>query len=73
MNIYVTHYKKLSGVRETVLDFLKIVGHLKHKLKCVLFQFPSNFHFNEENLSRLKQLKTYLKLKIDYAFELCGI
>lgn len=66
MNIYVTTYKKLSNVGGLIRQFVNVVKNLKHKLLCVLFQFPSNFSCTEENFNRVKKIK---RSDVKYAFE----
>jgi uncharacterized protein YecE (DUF72 family) len=53
MSRYVTHVKRLT-IRESITDFQALVmDGLQNKLQFFLFQFPSNFHYTEENLDRI--------------------
>jgi uncharacterized protein YecE (DUF72 family) len=56
---FITHVKRLRGVREAWKGFLENALNLKEKLGPFLFQFPSSFQATEENI---KRLKSFLKL-----------
>ncbi|MDI6602833.1 MAG: DUF72 domain-containing protein [Patescibacteria group bacterium] len=60
---FITHIKRLKGVREAWKTFLENALYLKEKLGPILFQFPPSFKAAEENIKRLNQflilLKTY--------------
>lgn len=47
---YVTHMKKLKGVKESVEKFHVSANLLEEKLSCILWQLPPNLHYNEEKL-----------------------
>ncbi len=50
----ITHYKKLHDCKKMVDDFYAIVGGgLREKAACILFQFPSTFHYNDRNMDRI--------------------
>ncbi|WP_256007319.1 DUF72 domain-containing protein [Pedobacter deserti] len=50
----ITHYKKMTGASQMISDFYLVVENgLKEKLGCTLWQFPPNFTFSEERLSRI--------------------
>lgn len=67
---YITHVKKLKGVKNPWKTFFKRASRLEEKLGPVLFQFPSGFKATEENLKRLEDfLKTVKKDKSGCAFE----
>jgi uncharacterized protein YecE (DUF72 family) len=67
---YITHIKRLIGVKDAWKVFLKNTLHLKDKLGPVLFQFPPSFKASDENIKRLKELlKLINKAKIRFAFE----
>jgi uncharacterized protein YecE (DUF72 family) len=53
----ITHFKKLKEAQKYLSDFYTAVREgLKEKAACVLFQFPANFHFEEERLDRITSL-----------------
>lgn len=56
---FITHIKRLKGVRGAWKQFLENALNLKEKLGPILFQFPSSFHATSENL---KRLENFLKL-----------
>ena len=50
----ITHYKKLNDCEKLISDFYNTVHDgLKEKTGCLLFQFPPNFHYIEENLEKI--------------------
>lgn len=50
----ITHYKKLNDCENLIADFYQTVHEgLKEKTGCLLFQFPPNFHYTEENLEKI--------------------
>jgi uncharacterized protein YecE (DUF72 family) len=50
----ITHYKRLTDIRELLTGFYSTCKDgLKHKLGPVLFQFPKQFIYSEENLNRI--------------------
>ncbi len=55
---FITHYRHLTGESERMLgEFYELLNEgLSEKLGCVLFQMPSKFHYNEENLERVTSL-----------------
>lgn len=54
---YITHFKKFSDAQRMLGDFNNAVKEgLSEKLGCVLFQFPSNFQYEAERLSRILDL-----------------
>jgi len=67
---FITHIKRLKGVKEAWKTFIKNALNLKEKLGPILFQFPSSFKATEENIKRLEDfLKLITKNKLRYAFE----
>jgi uncharacterized protein YecE (DUF72 family) len=54
---HITHFKKFSEAHRMLQDFNDTVKEgLEDKLGCVLFQFPSNFQFEPERLSRITDM-----------------
>jgi uncharacterized protein YecE (DUF72 family) len=56
---FITHIKRLSGIKEAGKQFLENALNLKEKLGPILFQFPPSFKATEENI---KRLESFLKL-----------
>lgn len=63
---FITHIKRLKGVKEAWEKFFKNVIHLKEKLGPILFQFPPNF---KVDLKRFEDFLSYLSPRYRYAFE----
>ena len=59
---YITHIKRLKGVRKPWKTFLENALNLKEKLGPVLFQFPPNFQATEENIKRLKEFLKFIRV-----------
>ncbi len=54
MSRFITHISKLKGSREKVAEFQDLILQgLGNKLIHFLFQLPSSFPYNEENLNRI--------------------
>ena len=51
---FITHIKRLNGVKEAWKQFLENALYLKEKLGPILFQFPPSFKATEENIKRLE-------------------
>lgn len=67
---FITHIKRLKGVKSPWEIFIKNALNLKEKLGPILFQFPSSFHADKENVERLENFLEYInKRKMRYAFE----
>jgi uncharacterized protein YecE (DUF72 family) len=67
---FITHIKRLEGVKAPWEGFLKNTLHLKEKLGPILFQFPPGFKANDENIKRLKDfLKLISPADLRFAFE----
>jgi len=65
VNISITHYGKLDNTHVSkFVDKLKI---LMPKIKCLLFQFPPTFKYNEKHMKKIKNLSSARNLY--YAFE----
>jgi uncharacterized protein YecE (DUF72 family) len=51
---HITHFKKFRDAQKMLNDFYATAKEgLREKLGCVLFQFPSNFHYEAERLMRI--------------------
>lgn len=76
---FITHIKRLKGVRKAWKIFLDNALNLKEKLGPILFQFPPSFEATEENINRLEgflrlisvnqRLDQRKSAKIRFAFE----
>lgn len=74
---FITHIKRLDGVKDAWQQFLENALHLKEKLGPILFQFPPSFKATAENIKRLEDFLKFItkyeirntKSKIHYAFE----
>ena len=54
---HITHFKKFRDAQQMLNDFNGAAKEgLGDKLGCVLFQFPSNFHYDAERLTRLTDM-----------------
>jgi uncharacterized protein YecE (DUF72 family) len=51
---FITHIKRLKGVKKPWKQFIENALYLKEKLGPILFQFPPSFQVTEENLKRLE-------------------
>ena len=60
LNRFITHIKRLKGVKSALNTFLERAMSLKDKLGPILVQFPPNFSRTRENQSRLKRFFTYV-------------
>jgi uncharacterized protein YecE (DUF72 family) len=56
---FITHIKRLQGVKDAWEQFIENALNLKEKLGPILFQFPPSFRATEENITRLED---FLKL-----------
>lgn len=68
---FITHIKRLKGVKAAWKTFLENTLNLKKKLGPILFQFPPSFKATPENI---KRLENFFKLitkngRLKYAFE----
>lgn len=70
---FITHIKRLSGVKKTWKQFIENALNLKGKLGPILFQFPPSFKTTPENIKKLenflKCLTSNVKQGVRYAFE----
>lgn len=49
---HITHFKKFRDAQSMLSDFYETTkAGLREKLGCVLFQFPSRFHYDSERLA----------------------
>lgn len=73
---FITHIKRLNGVKAAWKEFLDNTLTLKEKLGPILFQFPPSFKATTENVKRLTEFLKLLSLdrkrvslKLQFAFE----
>ena len=59
---FITHIKRLKGVKSALNTFLERAVSLKHKLGPILVQFPPNFSWTKENQTRLKKFFAYINI-----------
>lgn len=59
---FMTHIKRLRGVKEAWKTFLINTLHLKKKLGPILFQFPPSFQANDENIKRLDNFLKFIRV-----------
>ncbi|MCD6528484.1 DUF72 domain-containing protein [bacterium] len=57
---FITHIKRLKGVKNAWKTFLENALGLKEKLGPILFQFPPSFKNTPENLNRLENFLRYI-------------
>jgi uncharacterized protein YecE (DUF72 family) len=62
---FITHIKRLKGVKSAWQVFLKNTLNLKEKLGPILFQFPPSFQATKENI---KRLENFLKFITSFQF-----
>lgn len=73
---FITHIKRLKGVKKAWQTFLENALQLKEKLGPILFQFPPSFKATEENIKKLKsfigdirgQVRVNSRLRIAFEF-----
>jgi uncharacterized protein YecE (DUF72 family) len=56
---FITHIKRLGGVKDSWNTFVERASHLKEKLGPILLQFPPSFHATPENIERMAQFLGY--------------
>lgn len=68
---FITHIKRLKGIKEAWKQFLENALNLKEKLGPILFQFPPSFRATKENLERLEEFFKIVtpRSKVSLAFE----
>lgn len=57
---FITHIKRLKGVKTAWKTFLTNALHLKEKLGPILFQFPPSFKATDENIRRLEAFLKFI-------------
>ena len=62
---FITHIKRLNGVKEAWKQFLENALYLKEKLGPILFQFPPSFKATGEGIKRLTKFLKLLSLDRD--------
>jgi len=58
---FITHIKRLKGVKTAWKTFFKNALNLKEKLGPILFQFPPNFQVSIENTKRLEKFLKFIR------------
>ena len=58
---FITHIKRLKGVKTAWKTFLENALNLKEKLGPILFQFPPSFKATAENIKRLEDFLKILR------------
>lgn len=75
---FITHVKRLKGVKAAWKTFLANALYLKEKLGPILFQFPPSFKATAENIAKLNAFLNYINnlaikpfsnLNLTFAFE----
>jgi len=64
---FITHIKRLKGVKTAWRTFLENALNLKEKLGPILFQFPPSFRATEDNVKRLENFLKDIRNKIAMA------
>jgi len=64
---FITHIKRLRGVKVAWRTFLENALNLKEKLGPILFQFPPSFRAIEDNVKRLENFLKDIRIKIAMA------
>ncbi len=66
INQSITHFGKLNDfhVSKFILNFRTLLP----KIKCLLFQFPPHFKYNESNMNKLKNLSNQFHLYFAFEF-----
>jgi len=60
---FITHIKKLKGIKEAWQQFLDNALYLKEKLGPILFQFPPSFRATSENIRELENFFNQIRNK----------
>jgi len=58
---FITHIKRLKGVREAWETFIENALNLKEKLGPILFQFPPSFRADQTNIERLDEFLKFIR------------
>lgn len=66
----ITHIKRLKNIDDEMGYFFDTNASLGHKLACILWQFPSNFHFSQEKLELLEHVLKQLPKTVRHAIEI---
>jgi len=70
---YITHIKRLRGVKLAWKTFIRNALELKEKLGPILFQFPPSFKAGDENVKRLERFLEFIRgrasANLRFAFE----
>jgi len=67
---FITHIKRLKGIKTAWKRFLKNTLHLKEKLGPTLFQFPASFKATAENIKRLEEFLEFISsTNLRFTFE----
>jgi len=67
---FITHIKRLKGVKTAWRRFLKNASCLREKLGPILFQFPASFKVNSQNVNRLGEFLGFINSpNLRFAFE----
>lgn len=67
-NRYITHYKKLLGFEEPLVDFYDSTIRLFEKLSVILWQFPPGFTKNIDRLSLFIKILNIFPFKTAFEF-----
>lgn len=75
---FITHIKRLKGVRESWSEFVRRALTLGEKMGPILLQFPPSFHATAENLESVERMLGYkvsrehrLRLAMEFRHESC--
>ena len=63
---FITHIKRLSGVKEAWKTFIENALNLKEKLGPILFQFPASFKATPETIKRLEDFLKFICLNFEF-------
>ena len=66
---FITHVKRLHDVQDSWELLWNRIKPLGSKLRCILVQLPPSFHYNEQNLERVRVMKDYIRISTPLAFE----
>ena len=63
---FITHIKRLQGVKEAWEQFIENALNLKEKLGPILFQFPPSFKATPETIKRLEDFLKFICLNFEF-------
>ena len=66
---YITHMKRLKNVEDAWKLLWNKIQPLGKRLKCILFQLPPSFAYNDVNLQRIIDMHKYVPKDLSIAFE----